>query len=99
MNKESFIKLIEGYQKWDNRIEEVGKVFNTFIWEADWIQYTSELFDTYLNEVFTEEALNTINWWMFEKAGRSDMKMWEDGKEIPTETIEDLWNIVKTEMK
>lgn len=30
------------------------------------------------------------------KGGRSDFKMWDkDDNEIPTETIDDLWNIIK----
>lgn len=98
ITKEEFIKLISDHQKYNKRLDEVCDVFDAEIWSADWIEYASVLFDTTIGLLFTEEGQDTISWWLYEKDGRSDMKMWDaEGKEIPTETIDDLWEIVKDE--
>ena len=53
--------------------------------------------ETTINILFEEEGVDDINWWLFERPmSPPGPKMWDsDGKEIPIETIEDLWNIVK----
>ena len=52
--------------------------------------------DEVIGLLFQEEGVDDINWWLYEKCGRPDYKMWDkDGNEIPTETLDDLWEIVK----
>lgn len=98
ITKEEFIKLISDHQKYNKRLDEVCDVFDAEIWSADWIEYANVLFDTTIGLLFTDEGQDTISWWLYEKDGRSDMEMWDaEGKEIPTETIDDLWEIVKDE--
>ena len=59
-----------------------------------------DLFDKLLGLEFNEYAIDDITWWLWEKNGDPEMKMWDkDGNEIPTETIEDLWEIVKDNRK
>lgn len=100
ITKEDFVKLIEDYKKWDKQMDKVCDVLGANMYELDWISYTSILFDTTIDLLFTEEARDDISWWLWEKAGRSDMKMWDkDGVEIPTETIDDLWELVKNNRK
>jgi hypothetical protein len=49
-----------------------------------------------LGLLFQEEGVDDINWWLYEKCECPDYKMWDkDGNEIPTETLYDLWEIVK----
>ena len=96
ITKEEFIKLVSGQEKWDNRLDEVGKILNCSPLEMDWVEYGANLFETTINILFEEEAVDNINWWLYEKDGRPDYKMWDkDGNEIPTETLDDLWEIVK----
>lgn len=97
ITKGKFIDLISEHQKWSSRIDEVSKVLDApNLFECDWVDYTAMLFDNTLNFLFKEEGVDTINWWLYEKDGRSDMKIWDEtGKEIPTETLDDLWEIVK----
>ena len=98
ITKENFTRLITDYQKYNKRIDEICDILDAEIWSADWVEYASVLFDTTIRLLFTEEGQDTISWWIWEKDGRSDMKMWDaEGKEIPTETIDDLWEIVKDE--
>lgn len=96
ITKEQFIDLISEHLKWNGRMEEIARVLNSFIWESDWVEYTSLLFDKTLKLSFNEDGIDDIDWWIYEKNGRPEMKMWDsNNKEIPTETIEDLWEIVK----
>lgn len=100
ISKEEFVTLINEYKKWDDRITQVCNVLKTDIFGSDWIGYGSLLFERTIGFLFKEEAQDDIFWWLWEKDGRSDMKMWDDsGKEIPTETVEDLWELVKDNRK
>ena len=96
VTKEQFIKLITDNRKHNDRLDEVEDVLGLAIYDCDWVEYGNILFDEVLGLLFQEEGVDDINWWLYEKCGRPDYKMWDkDGNEIPTETIEDLWNIVK----
>lgn len=97
ITKEEFIKLVSGQEKWDNRLDEVGKILNCSPLEMDWVEYGANLFETTINILFEEEGVDDINWWLFERPMfPPGPKMWDsDGKEIPTETLDDLWEIVK----
>lgn len=97
ITKEEFIDLISKQQKWSNRIDEVSEVLRVpTLFECDWVEYTSVLFDKTIKLLFNRDGVEDISWWLYEKAGNYDFKMWdEDGKEIPTDTINDLWELVK----
>lgn len=100
ITKEEFINLINDHKAYNNRLDEVCNILGVGIYETDWIMYANVLFDKTINMLFNEDAVDDINWWLWEKAGRSDMKMWDsNGKEIPTETVEDLWELVKNNRK
>lgn len=100
ITKEQFIKLITDNRKHNDRLDEVEDVLGCTIYDCDWVEYGNVLFDEVLNLLFKEEAVDDINWWLYEKCGRPDYKMWDkDGKEIPTETLDDLWEIVKDSRK
>ena len=96
ITKEEFIKLITDNCKHHERLDEVEKVLKCDIYGLDLIEYGDLLFDKTLSLLFQEEAVDNIYWWLYEKRDRPDLKMWDkDGKEIPTETLDDLWNIVE----
>lgn len=101
ITKEEFVKLINGYNAWFNKIDEVEEVTGLrCIIEGDcWMAFADKLFNMTIRILFNEEGVDNIEWWLFEKAGREEMKMWLDDKEIPTETVEDLWEIVKDSRK
>ena len=100
ITKEQFIKLITDNRKHNNRLDKVEDVLGLTIYDCDWVEYGNVLFDEVLNLLFEEEAVDDINWWLYEKDGRPDYKMWDkDGNEIPTETLDDLWEIVKDYQK
>lgn len=96
ITKEQFIKLITDHRKHNDRLDEVEDVLGLAIYDCDWVEYGNILFDEVLGLLFQEEGVDDINWWLYEKCGRPDYKMWDkDGNEIPTETLDDLWEIVK----
>lgn len=96
ITKEQFIRLITDNRKHNDRLDEVEDVLGLAIYDCDWVEYGNILFDEVLGLLFQEEGVDDINWWLYEKCGRPDYKMWDkDGNEIPTETLDDLWEIVK----
>lgn len=96
ITKEQFIKLITDHRKHNDRLNEVEDVLGFAIYDCDWVEYGNILFDKVLGLLFQKEGVDDINWWLYEKCGRPDYKMWDkDGNEIPTETLDDLWEIVK----
>lgn len=101
ITKEKFIDLILKQQEWSNRVDEVSEVLNVpTLFESDWVEYASVLFDKTLALLFNEGGIDDIYWWMYEKSENPELKMWnESGKEIPTDTVEDLWNLVKNNQK
>lgn len=96
ITKEQFVKLITDNRKHNDRLDEVEDVLGLAIYDCDWVEYGNILFYEVLGLLFQEEGVDDINWWLYEKCGRPDYKMWDkDGNEIPTETLDDLWEIVK----
>lgn len=96
ITKEQFIKLITDNRKHNDRLDEVEDVLGLAIYDCDWVEYGNILFNEVLGLLFQEEGVDDINWWLYEKCGRPDYKMWDkEGNEIPTETLDDLWEIVK----
>ena len=96
ITKEQFVKLITDNRKHNDRLDEVEDVLGLAIYDCDWVEYGNILFDEVLGLLFQEEGVDDINWWLYEKCGRPDYKMWDkDGNEIPTETLDDLWEIFK----
>lgn len=97
MTKEKFIKLIGNAIKFKNELDR---------WDSFGIDLyglpISELSWNFLNislpELFTDEGIDWINWWLFEKHGfgnEPNQVYDENDNIIPTDDIEDLWNLVK----
>ena len=95
ITKEEFIGLISSHIEWLDKIERVSKILGINIWESSCTDYASLLFEKVMNLVFQEPEVDTIYWWMFERRKNKDLKMKIDGKEVPSETLDDLWNLVK----
>lgn len=95
LTKEDFIKLIEDYQENRKEIDKITNILPCF-YELIPVEYGNLMFEKVIETYFKEEGVDSIFWWLFEKDGNPEYKMWdENDQEIPTETIEDLWNIVK----
>jgi|GEM_PF-6702615 len=99
ITKEQFTELINtvlSFNKELDRWDDFGiDLFNLPL--GDISSRMSEL--TYTN-LFDDEGIDWINWWLYEKPalfkGEADNQAYdENNKVIPTDTIDDLWNIVE----
>ena len=99
ITKEQFTKVIEDtlklnkeYDRWDD--------FGINLWELPIGDIVANIAESIWNITFDEEGVDWINWWIYERPalfeGDEVNKAYnEDGTEIPTETVDDLWNIVE----
>lgn len=99
ITKEQFTKVIEDtlklnkeYDRWDD--------FGINLWELPIGDIVAGLAESIWDITFDEDGVDWINWWIYERPalfeGDEVNKAYnEDGSEIPTETVDDLWNIVK----
>ena len=99
ITKEQFTKVIEDtlklnkeYDRWDD--------FGINLWELPIGDIIADLAESIWDITFDEDGVDWINWWIYERPalfeGDEVNKAYnEDGSEIPTETIDDLWNIVE----
>lgn len=100
VTKEDFVKLIKGQIQQMYRLDQIDSLLGSGLTDLDIIVYSDNLFNDIMNILFDEEGVDTIGWWLYEKRFRSDYKMWDkNGNEIPTETTNDLWEIVKNNRK
>lgn len=99
ITKEQFTELINtilAFNKELDRWHEFGiDLFDLPI--GDISTRMSEL--TYTN-LFDDKGIDWINWWLYDRPAlfedyEPNKAYNEDGSEIPTETIDDLWNLVE----
>lgn len=102
MIKEEFIELVESAQKYSAEIKRWDD-FGIDLYEKTITELGWKIFDIALNASFKEEGVDWINWWLFEKPGifgNECNQAWdEDDKVIPTDTLDDMWNLVKEYLK
>lgn len=101
ITKNKFITIINDYKKWFEQVDKASEALGIpTLFESNLIDYSNKLFDILLDTIFNKYGVDDINWWIYEKSGNPDLKMWDkEGNEIPTETIDDLWEIVKENCK
>lgn len=99
ITKEQFTKVIEDtlklnkeYDRWDD--------FGINLWELPIGDIVADLAESIWDITFDEDGVDWINWWIYERPAlfegdEVNKAHNEDGSEIPTETVDDLWNIVK----
>lgn len=92
ITKEEFTKLIEDYQNWNKRIDEVCEILNSEIWETDWVSYSSKLFDYTLHLLFAENGVDLINDYLFESDA---IEITIDNKKYIINNIDTLWDLIK----
>ena len=98
MTKEGFIKLIENAQNYSKELDrwhDCGiDLFDMPVSELGW-----NFFDTILQEFFTDDGIDWIMWLLYVissiTTGEFLKAQNKNGDVIPTDTIDDLWNLVK----
>ena len=99
ITKEQFTKVIEDTLKLNkeyDRCDDLG--FN--LWELPIGDTIADLAESIWDITFDEDGVDWINWWIYERPAlfegdEVNRAYNEDGSEIPTETVDDLWNIVE----
>lgn len=97
MTREEFEKFITNAQKYSEELDRWDK-FGLSLYELPISEMGWELFNISVDIIFKEDGADWINWWLFEKPiffGKPSQAYNEDGSVIPTDTLDDLWNLVK----
>lgn len=94
MEKEEFIELIEEYIDFTNTIDKIDDILHACIYETKEYGFVDRMFHKILEQSFNEQDIEDIDWWLYERRGNPELKYYIDKVEMPSETIEDLWNIL-----
>lgn len=92
------MKVINLAQSYEDEVDKWTN-FGIDFYDMPIYEIHGQLFDTLIDSLFTEDGLDWINWWLYERISiitKEPLQAYnEDGSIIPTDTVEDLWNLVK----
>ena len=97
MTKEYFLKLIANAECFNSELDRWAE-FGIELFELPIAEISWDFFNIVIQSAFTNEGVDIINWWLFEKRISCEEVLEirdNSGSIIPSDTIEDLWNIVK----
>lgn len=102
MEKCNFIAMINTIEKYDAEVERWAD-FGIELYELPICELTWELINMYLEEMFNEDGVDWINWYIYERksifTGEVLPCFDEEGKEFYVNTPEDLWKLVEQHQK
>lgn len=102
MEKCNFVAMINAIEKYDAEVERWAD-FGIELYELPICELTWELINMYLEEVFNEDGVDWINWYIYERksiiTGEVLPCFDEEGKEFYVNTPEDLWKLVEQHQK
>lgn len=94
MDKSNFISAIHDFLEFRENVANISDAFKLDFTDSNLYLYSEKLFYNYMLSNFSSEDVDTILWWCYDKQSNPKLKYIVDGKIIPSDTIEDLWNIV-----
>lgn len=101
MTKEDFLKLIANAECFNSELDRWSD-FGIDLFELPIAEISWDFFNIAIQSAFTNQGVDNINWWLFEKRtpyGKILEIIDSSGNIIPTNTIEDLWELVKDDRK
>ena len=102
MEKCNFVAMVNAIEKYDAEVERWAD-FGIELYELPICELTWELINMYLEEVFNEDGVDWINWYIYERKSiftGEVLPCWdEEGKEFYVNTPEDLWKLVEQHQK
>ena len=102
MEKYNFVAMINAIEKYDAEVERWAD-FGIELYELPICELTWELINMYLEEVFNEDGVDWINWYIYERksifTGEVLPCFDEEGNEFYVNTPEDLWKLVEQHQK
>lgn len=98
ITKEAFLKFINTFIEFETELEKISKTLNISLYDCKLTEYPRILLDDFLHAVFNEKQIDIIYWYLLEKRFTPSLKMYDkDNNEIPTETLDDIWEIIKNQ--
>ena len=94
IDKQEFIDLITNYINLTDNIDKLDQLLYACIYESKNYEFIDNMFHEILKYNFNDEDIELIDWWLYERRNNSELKMYIDKKEVPTETIEDIWDLL-----
>lgn len=102
MEKCNFIAMVNAIERYDAEVERWAG-FGIELYELPICELTWELINMYLEEMFNEDGVDWINWYIYERksiiTGEVLPCFDEEGKEFYVNTPEDLWKLVEQHQK
>lgn len=102
MEKCNFIAMVNAIERYDAEVERWAD-FGIELYELPICELTWELINMYLEEMFNEDGVDWINWYIYERksiiTGEVLPCFDEEGKEFYVNTPEDLWKLVEQHQK
>lgn len=102
MEKCNFVAMVNAIERYDAEVERWAD-FGIELYELPICELTWELINMYLEEVFNEDGVDWINWYIYERksifTGEVLPCFDEEGKEFYVNTPEDLWKLVEQHQK
>ena len=98
LKKETFIRFIDNYKYANDRtlILKMEHAIDFVNFEEPFVQAIEALLELHFNK----GQKQLIEWWLYEKWNQADgvlqINNTETDEEIPTDTPEDLWNLLQT---
>ena len=94
IDKQEFIDLITNYINLTDNIDKLDQLLYACIYESKNYEFIDNMFHKILKYNFNDEDIELIDWWLYERRDNPELKMYIDKKEVPTETIEDIWDLL-----
>lgn len=91
MTRKDFTKLIEVLEKKEKESSEIYQKYS-----IDLVNYVEDYYNVIgllMSYVFTEKGWDWISYFLYE----NNPKIWENGEEIPFNSIDDLYNFLLKE--
>lgn len=102
MEKCNFVAMVNAIEKYDAEVERWAD-FGIELYELPICELTWELINMYLEEIFNEDGVDWINWYIYERksiiTGEVLPCFDEEGNEFYVNTPEDLWKLVEQHQK
>ena len=98
LKKEAFCRFIENYKYANDRtlLLKMDHGIDFVNFEEPFVQAIEALLELYFNK----HQKQLVEWWLYEKWNQTDgvlqLNNTETDEEIPTDTPEDLWNLLQT---
>jgi hypothetical protein len=91
IGKKEFIELMQEYNK-QYRVCNTAEKVGLYIWAWDIIDWGFKMFDIVISSYFTEEGVDWIDWYRFDK---NHTTYDENGNQITVNSLDELYDLIE----